>query len=144
MNAPKPKSDDAAVIGAGRGSENLARLTTAIARLLEAGPANRVAGQLNRQWLGREANIDPQCLKRSRNPKCADAFEAYDTADRARWSGGLEARRLDAERKAVTREADDRNENLILELRAENARLRSELDGFRALRSLLAETGRVP
>ena len=130
--------------GAGRGAGNLARLREAFARLLEAGPAERVGGRVNRQWLGREAGVDPQCLRRGRNPGCADAFEKYEADDAERWLAVADVRKLEAERKAAARKEDDRNEDLILELRAENARLKSELEQFRALRRLMADTGRMP
>ena len=137
---PSPGRHAGTVSGPARGAANLERIRAAVARLVDAGPAERVGGRVNRQWFGREAGVDPQCLRRGRNPGCADAFEAYDAADRERWT----ARRLGPEPKPAAAPADDRREDLILELRAENARLKAELERFRALRRLMAETGRMP
>lgn len=130
--------------GADLGSENLAKLQAAAARLLEVGPAERLAGQINKQWFCREAGLDAQCLKRSRNPRCADAFELYDTADKERWLSRLEVREIEAESKAATKRKDDLKDDLILTLRAENASLRAEVENLRGLRRLMADTGRMP
>src|ERR1700739_4446892 len=102
--------------GAERGAENLAKVQATAARLLEAGPAERIAGQVNKQWFCREAAVDPQCLKRSRNPKCAEAFEAYDAADKDRWLTRLEVRQLEADKKAAIREEDARKDDTIVML----------------------------
>lgn len=130
--------------GAERGAENLARVQAAVARLLEAGPAERIAGQINKQWFAREAAIDTQSLKRSRNPRCAAAFEVYDAADKERWLTRIEARRIDDDNKQTARTRDSEKDDLILGLRAENAKLRAELEQFRTLRRLMTETGRMP
>ncbi len=130
--------------GAELGSENLAKVTETAARLLGLGPAERVAGQINKQWFSREAGVDPQCLKQSRNPRCAEVFASYDADDKVRWLTRLEMRELEADQKLAGKRQDELKDDLILTLRAENASLKADLDGLRALQRLMADTGRMP
>lgn len=125
------------------GAQNVETLRRYLEGLEERGePLPRRAGEPNRTAIAKACGFDRQVLYQ--NPAAKALLDAYESEDRRRHLDKLAQAEL--KREATAKIDKDRSdlERRILELQAENARLRSELKRFAEIERLMTEKGRLP
>lgn len=105
-------------------------------------PLPRTGTELNKSAIARACGFDRQVFRT--NPRCAQLLAAAEAADRP--TGETALSKAQEARETITK--SDR-EMLALEeqnvrLMVENAALRRELDRYRQLNAIIAQTGRLP
>jgi len=98
--------------------------------------------EINRSAIATECGFDRKVFRD--NPRCAALLREADDRDRTRFLDGLA--RAELQRDDKTKTDDDRSklENRVLDLLAENAALKRELERLRRLERLMTETGKLP
>ncbi len=129
--------------GAAIGADNLEALRRYLEGLEEDGhPLPRRANEPNRTAIAKACGFDRQVLYQ--NPGARDLLDEYEIEDRKRHLDKLQQAEIQREsRSKVDKERSDL-ERRVLELEAENARLRSELERFAAIERLMTTSGRLP
>jgi len=97
---------------------------------------------VNRSALATECGFDRKVFRD--NPRCAVMLRDADELDRVHFLDGLTQAELKRDDKAKTDEDRAELETRILDLMAENASLKRELERFRRLERLMLDTGKLP
>ncbi|WP_374377729.1 hypothetical protein [Dongia sp.] len=105
-------------------------------------PLPRYGIELNQSQIAKECGFDRKVFRN--NPRCADLLKQADEADRKRHMTLLQQAETKREEKAKVDEDRAALEAQNLKLMAENASLRREIERFRRLESIMAETGKLP
>lgn len=102
----------------------------------------RYGSEVNQSKLAKECGFDRAIFRT--NPRCAELLEIADHADRQRFMTQLQQAEFRREERAKTDQDRADLEAMNLRLLAENAALRQEIERFRRLERLMADTGRLP
>lgn len=122
--------------------ENIDALVALLARYRESGtPLPRYNGELNRTKVAAECGFERQVFRT--NARCAALITAADEEDREQHLNRLEQAELKREEKGKIDQDRAELEAENLRLMAENASLKLELERFRRLEVLMAETGKL-
>jgi hypothetical protein len=106
-------------------------------------PLPRYGGvELNKSAIAKACGFDRQVFRS--NPRCAEILSNADDRDRKANLTRLEQAEAVREQKAKVDGNQMALEEENLRLKAENASLRRELDRFKRLSAVIAETGRLP
>ncbi|MBD9525035.1 hypothetical protein IB262_34845 [Ensifer sp. ENS02] len=105
-------------------------------------PLPRYGVDLNKSLIAKECGFDRQVFRT--NPRCAEILGNADDRDRKANLTRLEQAEADREQKAKVDGNQMALEEENLRLKAENASLRREVDRFKRLSAVIAETGRLP
>ena len=105
-------------------------------------PLPRTGAELNKSAIARACGFDRQVFRT--NPRCAQLLAAADGADpkngETAFSKAQEARETIAKSDREMLALEEQNVRLMVE----NAALRRELDRYRQLSAMIAQTGRLP
>lgn len=105
-------------------------------------PLPRYGVDLNKSIIAKECGFDRQVFRT--NPRCAEILRDADDRDRKANLSRREQAEAVREQKAKTDAGQMALEEENLQLLAENASLRRELDRLKRLSAVIAETGRLP
>jgi hypothetical protein len=105
-------------------------------------PLPRSGVELNKSAIARECGFDRKVFQT--NPRCADLLDRAEREDRERHLNRMDQAELRREEAAKTDKDRAELEAQNLRLMAENASLRLDLERFRRLERLMAETGKLP
>ena len=105
-------------------------------------PLPRYHGELNRSAIAEQCGFDRKVFQT--NPRCAELMASVDADDRRRHLDALAQAELGREDKAKVDRDRAELESQNLRLMAENASLKVDLERFRRLERLMADTGRLP
>ncbi len=105
-------------------------------------PLPRYGIDLNKSRIAKECGFDRQVFRT--NPRCAEILCNADDRDRKANLTRLEQAEADREQKAKVDGNQLALEEENFRLKAENASLRREVDRFKRLSAVIAETGRLP
>lgn len=123
--------------------EHVQTLIAVLSRYEDSGtPLPRYGVELNQSRLASECGFDRKVFRN--NPRCAELLDAADQKDRERNLNQLDQAELRREEKSKTDQGRVALEAENLRLLAEIAALRNELERFRRLERLMAQTGKLP
>lgn len=105
-------------------------------------PLPRYGVDLNKSIVAKECGFDRQVFRT--NPRCAEILRDADDRDRKANLSRLEQAEAVRKQKAKTDAGQMALEEENLQLLAENASLRRELDRLKSLSAVIAETGGLP
>jgi hypothetical protein len=105
-------------------------------------PLPRYGVDLNKSLIAKECGFDRQVFRT--NPRCSEILREADGRDRNIHLSKLEQAEAAREQKAKADLGQLALEDRNLQLLAENAALRRELDRLKRLSAIMAETGRLP
>ncbi|MQW02414.1 hypothetical protein [Sinorhizobium meliloti] len=105
-------------------------------------PLPRYGVDLNKSIIAKECGFDRQVFRT--NPRCAEILRDADDRDRKANLSRREQAEAVREQKAKTDAGQMALEEENLQLLAENASLRRQLDRLKRLSAVIAETGRLP
>jgi len=105
-------------------------------------PLPRYGVELNRSAIAKACGFDRKVFQT--NPRCAELLEKADAADREANLTRLEQAEAVREQKAKVDSDRAELEAQNLRLMAENAALRRELERWRRLNAVMAQTGKMP
>ena len=105
-------------------------------------PLPRYHGELNRSAIAEQCGFDLKVFQT--NPRCAELMASVEADDRRRNLDALAQAELGREDKAKVDRDRAELESQNLRLMAENASLKVDLERFRRLERLMADTGRLP
>lgn len=102
----------------------------------------RYGSEINHSKLAKECGFDRAIFRT--NPRCMELLEVADRTDRERFMTKMQQAEVHREEKAKIDQDRADLEAMNLRLLAENAALRKEIERFRRLERLMADTGRFP
>lgn len=105
-------------------------------------PLPRYHGELNRSAIAERCGFDRKVFQT--NPRCAELIASVEADDRHRHLDVLAQAELGREDKAKVDRDRAKLESQNLRLMAENASLKVDIERFRRLERLMADTGRLP
>ena len=105
-------------------------------------PLPRYGTEVNQSVLARECGFDRKVFQT--NPRCAALLSQADQTDRGQRLSQMDQAEFRREAKGKTDKDRANLEAQNLRLMAENMSLRLELERYRRLERLMAETGKMP
>jgi hypothetical protein len=135
-------------MGKGTGKNGIALAQENVDALIEyleaqrGHPLPRYGIELNRSAIAKACGFDRKVFQT--NPRCASLLDDADAADRKANLTRLEQAEVAREQKAKVDADRSELEAQNLRLMAENASLRREVDRWRRLNAVMAETGKLP